>query len=56
MYHPCLCSSCLDNVRGECFAGGCSRNPSREAVEDYLTDCGDAEDEEDEPEHEEDEK
>ena len=48
MGHPCLCSTCLDNVRGECFAGGCDRNPGREEIEDYLTDCGDAADEEDE--------
>ena len=48
MGHPCFYSGCLDNVRGECFAGGCDRNPSREEIEDYLTDCGDAADEEDE--------
>ena len=26
MTHPCLNYTCLDNVHGECFAGGCSRN------------------------------
>ena len=48
MWHPCLCSTCLDNVRGQCFAGGCGRNPSRKEIEDRSADCGDAADEEDE--------
>ena len=47
MWHPCLCSTCLDNVRGQCFAGGCDRNPSREEREDYFCDLGDDDDGED---------
>ena len=27
MSHPCPNQSCQDNVRGECFAGGCRMNP-----------------------------
>lgn len=30
MSHPCPNQSCQDNVRGECFAGGCSTNPMPE--------------------------
>ena len=44
MGHPCLYSNCLDNVRGECFAGGCDRNPSREERDDYFSDLGDDDD------------
>ena len=47
MGHPCFCSTCLDNVRGECFAGGCDRNPSREERDDYFCDLGDDDDDED---------
>ena len=28
-WHPCPYQMCLDNVHGQCFAGGCSRNPER---------------------------
>lgn len=30
MIYPCPYQSCLDNVRGECFGGGCWRMPEIE--------------------------
>ena len=37
MSHPCPFCNCLDNIRGECFAGGCFRNPAPER-EDETSD------------------
>ena len=55
MTHPCQFYSCWDNVHGECFGGGCKRNPIKdnpaeggegeredEVSEEYETENGSA--------------
>lgn len=36
MSHPCPFCNCPDNIRGECFGGGCKRNPAPKEREDYY--------------------
>lgn len=37
MSHPCNCYSCSEWNQGECFGGGCKRNPAPER-EDETSD------------------
>jgi len=46
MTHPCQDFSCWDNVHGECFGGGCKKNP----VKNDTADGGEQEDEDAETE------
>ena len=45
--HPCDRYSCCENVGGQCFGGGCHRNPIRERdIEDAIITCNDVDEEE----------
>lgn len=44
-WHPCEYSTCCENYRGQCYSGGCDRNPIRR--DDFLEECRRDEDAED---------
>lgn len=51
-WHPCGCSSCCENDRGQCMSGGCDMNPMDDGgfyMDDggFYYECRRDEDEED---------